>query len=49
MDRETLLAFTSQWDREEQQTLRDLPKFNLAEQALFNDLRDNTSCAKPAP
>ena len=41
MDRETLLAFASQWDREEQQTLRDLPRLNAQEQALFNDLRDN--------
>jgi hypothetical protein len=41
MDRETLLAFASQWDREEQQTMRDLPRLNEQEQALFNDLRDN--------
>ncbi|MFT4432138.1 Wadjet anti-phage system protein JetD domain-containing protein [Caballeronia sp. 15715] len=41
MDRETLLAFTSLWDHEEQQTLRDLPRLNEQEQTLFNDLRDN--------
>ena len=41
MDRETLLAFASMWDREEQQTLRDLPRLNEQEQALYNDLRDN--------
>ncbi len=41
MDRDTLLMFASQWDREEQQTLRDLPRLNREEQALYNDLRDN--------
>jgi hypothetical protein len=41
MDRDTLLAFASQWDREDQQTLRDLPRLNREEQALYNDLRDN--------
>jgi hypothetical protein len=41
MDRNTLLAFASQWDREEQQTLRDLPRLNREERALYDDLRDN--------
>jgi hypothetical protein len=41
MDRTTLLAFTSQWDREEKQTLRDLPRLNGEERALYDDLRDN--------
>lgn len=41
MDRDTLLAFESQWDREEQQTLRDLPRLNPQERALYDDLRDN--------
>lgn len=41
MDRETLLAFASQWDREEKQTVRDLPRLNREEHALYDDLRDN--------
>lgn len=41
MDRETLLAFQSQWDREDKQTLRDLPRLNREEAALYDDLRDN--------
>lgn len=41
MDRETLLAFKSQWDREDKQTLRDLPRLNRDEAALYDDLRDN--------
>ena len=41
MDRNTLLAFASQWDREAKQTLRDLPRLNREEQALYDDLRDN--------
>jgi hypothetical protein len=41
MNRETLLAFASQWDREEKQTVRDLPRLNRDEQALYDDLRDN--------
>ncbi|MFP3563794.1 DUF3322 domain-containing protein [Paraburkholderia sp. SIMBA_030] len=41
MDRETLLAFTSQWDREEKQTTRDLSRLGADEQALYDDLRDN--------
>ena len=41
MNRETLLAFASQWDWEEKQTVRDLPRLNREEQALYDDLRDN--------
>lgn len=41
MDRETLLTFSSRWDREEKQILRDLPRLNREEQALYDDLRDN--------
>ena len=41
MDRTTLLAFESQWGEEEKQTLRDLPKLNPEEMALYDDLRDN--------
>jgi hypothetical protein len=41
MDRSTLLAFESQWGVEEKQTLRDLPRLNPEEQALYDDLRDN--------
>ena len=41
MDRSTLLAFKSQWDVEEKQTLRDLTRLNSEEIALYDDLRDN--------
>ena len=41
MDRTTLLAFESQWGEEEKQTLRDLPRLNGEESALYDDLRDN--------
>lgn len=41
MDRITLLAFESQWGEEEKQTLRDLPRLNPEERALYDDLRDN--------
>ncbi|WP_144111318.1 Wadjet anti-phage system protein JetD domain-containing protein [Paraburkholderia sp. BCC1886] len=41
MDRETLMAFASLWDREEKQTVRDLPRLTQAERALYDDLRDN--------
>ena len=41
MDRSTLLAFRSQWGVEEKQTLRDLPRLNSEERALYDDLRDN--------
>jgi hypothetical protein len=41
MDHATLLAFESQWGKEEKQTLRDLPRLTGEEKALFDDLRDN--------
>jgi hypothetical protein len=41
MDRGTLLAFESQWGREEKQTLRDLSRLSTEERALYDDLRDN--------
>lgn len=41
MDRATLLAFESQWGEEEKQTLRDLPRLNHEEAAIYDDLRDN--------
>lgn len=41
MDRNTLLAFETQWGEEEKQTLRDLPGLNPEERALYDDLRDN--------
>lgn len=41
MDRATLLAFEAQWGEEEKQTLRDLPRLNPEERALYDDLRDN--------
>lgn len=39
MDRETLLAHQPQWTDEQQPTLRDLPRLDQAERALFDDLR----------
>ena len=41
MDRATLLAFEAQWGVEDKQTLRDLPRLNVEECALYDDLRDN--------
>jgi hypothetical protein len=41
MDRNTLLAFEALWGEEEKQTLRDLPRLNPEERALYDDLRDN--------
>ena len=41
MDRATLLAFEAQWGVEDNQTLRDLPRLNLEECTLYDDLRDN--------
>ncbi|HAS53307.1 MAG: hypothetical protein A2X56_02630 [Nitrospirae bacterium GWC2_57_13] len=41
MDRNTLLAFETLWGEEEKQTLRDLPRLNPEERALYDDLRDN--------
>ncbi|UCU92068.1 Wadjet anti-phage system protein JetD domain-containing protein [Hydrogenophaga taeniospiralis] len=39
MDRETLIAHTGQWGREPLPVLRDLPRLDLKELALFDDLR----------
>jgi|JI10StandDraft_1071094.scaffolds.fasta_scaffold63966_4 hypothetical protein len=52
MDRATLLAHHSQWGEEPQPVLRDLPRLEAAEAALFDDLRaqrlrDNTRGVKP--
>ncbi len=41
MDRATLLAFEAHWGVEEKQTLRDLPRLNANECALYDELRDN--------
>ena len=41
MDRATLLAFKAQWGVEDKQMLRDLPRLNAEECALYDDLRDN--------
>ena len=41
MDRTTLLAFEPQWGEEAQPTRRDLPRLTPAEQALYDELRDN--------
>ena len=41
MDRATLLAFESVWGEEQKQTLRDLPRLDSNESALYDDLRDN--------
>jgi hypothetical protein len=41
MDHTTLLAFETLWGEEEKQTLRNLPKLNPEERALYDDLRDN--------
>lgn len=41
MDHATLLAFKAQWGKEEKQTLRDLPRLNHEERALYDNLRDN--------
>ena len=41
MDRATLLACKTQWGEEEKQTLRDLPRLNREERALYDELRDN--------
>ena len=39
MDRQTLLTHRPQWTTEPQPTLRDLPRLNHEESALFDDLR----------
>jgi len=41
MDRNTLLASENLWGEEKKQTLRDLPRLNSEERALYDDLRDN--------
>jgi hypothetical protein len=41
MDRATLLAFKDQWGVEEKPTRRDLTRLNVAERAVYDDLRDN--------
>ncbi|MFV1991322.1 MAG: Wadjet anti-phage system protein JetD domain-containing protein, partial [Acidimicrobiales bacterium] len=41
MDRDTLLAFESQWGVEGKQTTRDLPRLDNDECALYDELRDN--------
>jgi len=41
MDRNTLLTFEPLWGEEEKQTLRDLPRLDPEERALYDDLRDN--------
>jgi len=41
MDRDTLLAFESQWGVEDKQTTRDLPRLDNDECALYDELRDN--------
>lgn len=41
MDRDTLLSYREQWVDEPAPALRDLPRLDENEQALFNDLRDN--------
>lgn len=44
MDRATLLAFEAHWGAETKPTRRDLPRLTPAEQALYDDLRDNRLC-----
>ena len=41
INRATLLAFATQWGEEDRQTLRELPRLNAEEGALYDDLRDN--------
>ena len=41
MDHATLLTFKAQWGKEEKQMLRDLPRLNHEERALYDNLRDN--------
>ena len=47
MDRETLMAHTGQWGREPLPVLRDLPRLDMKEQALFDDLRHGRLGAAP--
>ncbi len=39
MDRETLITHRPQWTEERQPTLRELPRLNAGERALYDDLR----------
>lgn len=48
MDRATLMAHHSQWGEEPQPVLRELPRLDAAESALFDDLRARCLQA-PAP
>ena len=41
MDRPTLMAHTAQWGEEPQALVRDLPRLDAQEAALFDALRDN--------
>jgi hypothetical protein len=41
MDRDTLMAHNSLWGREPRQEIRDLPRLDREEQALYDDLRYN--------
>ena len=41
MDHATLLAHAAQWGTESQPVLRDLPRLNAEERAVYNGLRDN--------
>jgi hypothetical protein len=41
MDRTTLMAHAAFWSDEQEPVRRDLPRLDAAEQALFDDLRDN--------
>lgn len=41
MDRDTLMAHTTQWGHEPQSTLRELPRLTTDEAALLDDLRSN--------
>jgi hypothetical protein len=41
MDRETLMAHKSLWGREPRQEIRELPRLDPEEKALYDDLRYN--------
>lgn len=41
MDRDTLLSFETLWGKEDEQSLRDLPRLNHDERVLYDILRDN--------
>ena len=49
MDRETLMVHRSLWTDEPQPTLRDLPRLNDSERALFDDLRWKRLVSERAP